>query len=301
MKPSHRRAAFLAAVAVTTAAFPTASAVASAPRSEPARPLTILLSNDDGYGAPGIKAVFDKLTAAGHDVTIVAPATNQSGASVKRTIDEGAQLTAKKVADKVWSVDGTPADSVMFGLGHVLAGQKVDLVVSGTNFGQNIGSIVNNSGTVGAAVTAIEFGMPAIAVSTEIDFENPRNTIANMPATGDFVARLVAQLQRTARGGPLLPKYAGLNVNYPTRPGLASPTGITLTQQTREALFSVAYKSNGGDSYTLEAAFNETEGEAKSDLAALIQGKVSITPIDADWTAAPVTYATTAARLAGLR
>ncbi|WP_433412566.1 5'/3'-nucleotidase SurE [Microtetraspora malaysiensis] len=301
MKPSRRRAAFLAAIAVTTAAFPTASAVASAPRSEPARPLTILLSNDDGYSAPGIKAVFDTLTAAGHNVTIVAPAANQSGASAKRTVEDGHQITAKKVSDKIWAVDGTPADSVLFGLGHVLAGGKVDLVVSGTNFGQNIGGIVNNSGTVGAAVTAIDLSVPAIAVSTEFDFVNTQNTIANMPATADFIARLVARLQHTARGGRLLPEHAGLNVNYPTRPGLASPTGIAFTRQTREELFGVAYKAGGGDTYTMKVSYAETEGEARSDLAALTQGQVSITPIDADWTAGPATYAATAARLAGLR
>ncbi|MDP9862249.1 MULTISPECIES: 5'/3'-nucleotidase SurE [Streptosporangium] len=288
-------------MAVATAAFPTTSAVASAPRSELARRLTILLSNDDGYRAPGIKAVFDKLTAAGHDVTIVAPAADQSGASAKRTVEDGHRITAKKVADKVWAVSGTPADSVLFGLGHVFAGDKVDLVVSGTNLGQNIGGIVNNSGTVGAAVTAIDLGMPAIAVSTEFDFENMQNTVANMPATADFIVRLVARLQHTARGRRLLPKHAGLNVNYPTRPNLASPTGIAFTRQTREELFGVAYKASGGDTYTMKVSFEETEGEARSDLAALTQGKVSITPIDADWTADPATYAATAARLAGLR
>ncbi|WP_433215086.1 5'/3'-nucleotidase SurE [Microtetraspora malaysiensis] len=300
MKPNRRCAAFLATVVMTTAALPTPSAVA-APRPDSARPLTILLSNDDGYSAPGIKAVFDKLTAAGHDVTIVAPAANQSGASAKRTVEDGHQVTAKKVSDKVWAVNGTPADSVLFGLGHVLAGGKVDLVVSGTNLGQNVGGIVNNSGTAGAAVTAIDLGVPAIAVSTEFDFDNMRNTIANMPATADFVTRLVARLQRTARGGRLLPGHAGLNVNYPTRPGLASPTGVAFTRQTREELFGVAYKPSGGDTYTMKVSYTETEGEAGSDLAALARGKVSITPIDADWTADPATYAATAVRLAGLR
>ncbi|MCC5575318.1 5'/3'-nucleotidase SurE [Microtetraspora sp. AC03309] len=301
MKPNRRHSAFLTAVAVTAAALPTASAGASVPRPDAARPLTILLSNDDGYTAPGITAVFDKLTAAGHDVTIVAPAANQSGASAKRTVEDGHQVTATKVSDKVWAVDGTPADSVLFGLGHVLAGGKVDLVVSGTNFGQNVGGIVNNSGTVGAAVTAIDLGVPAIAVSTEFDFDDMQNTVANMPATADFITRLVARLQRTARGGRLLPEDAGLNVNYPTRPDLASPTGVAFTRQTREELFGVTYKPSGGDTFTMKVSYAETEGEAGSDLAALTKGKVSITPIDADWTADPATYAATHARLAGLR
>ncbi|MFF4776517.1 5'/3'-nucleotidase SurE [Microtetraspora fusca] len=301
MKPNRRCAAFLATVVMTTAALPTASAVAAAPRPDSARPLTILLSNDDGYSAPGIKAVFDKLTAAGHDVTIVAPAANQSGASAKRTVEDGHQVTAKKVSDKVWAVDGTPADSVLFGLGHVLAGGKVDLVVSGTNLGQNVGGIVNNSGTVGAAVTAIDLGVPAIAVSTEFDFDDMRKTIANMPATADFVTRLVARLQRTARGGRLLPRHAGLNVNYPTRPGLAAPTGVAFTRQSREELFGVIYEPSGGDTFTMKVSYADTEGEAWSDLAALARGEVSITPIDADWTAGPATYGATTARLGGLR
>ncbi|MER6950585.1 hypothetical protein ABT294_41870 [Nonomuraea sp. NPDC000554] len=98
----------------------------------------------------------------------------------------------------------------------------------------------------------------------------------------------------------------GLNVNYPTRPGLASPTGIAFTRQALEELFGVAYKPSGGDTYTMKVShakvsYAETEGEARSDLAALGQGEVSITAIDADWTADPATYAATAARLAGLR
>ncbi|GIH74291.1 5'/3'-nucleotidase SurE [Planobispora longispora] len=307
MNLTRRLAAVLAATSFLAPVLPaTAAGAAAAPPAAAdagaRRALTILLSNDDGYNAPGIKAVFDKLTAAGHDVTIVAPAANQSGASVKRTVEDGLQVTARKVADKVWAVTGTPGDSVLFGLGHVFAGRKVDLVVSGTNFGQNIGAITNNSGTVGAAITAIDLGVPAIAVSTEFDFANTQNTIANMPATADFTVKLVERLRDRARGGRLLPEHAGLNVNYPTRPGLAPPTGVALTRQTRKELFTLGYQPAGPDAFTMKVSFRpDATGEAGSDLSALAAGKISITPVDADWTADPVTYAGTAVLLAGLR
>ncbi|MBG0829390.1 5'/3'-nucleotidase SurE [Planomonospora sp. ID67723] len=308
MKLTRRLAAVLAASSLLVPALPPAATGAAVTAGTPAagtgarQPLTILLSNDDGYSAPGIKAVFDKLTAAGHDVTIVAPATNQSGASVKRTVEEGHQVTARKVSEKVWAVTGTPGDSVLFGLGHVFAGRKVDLVVSGTNFGQNIGVIVNNSGTVGAAVTAIDLGVPAVAVSTEFDFTNTQNTIANMPATADFTVRLVERLQDRARGGRLLPEHTGLNVNYPTRPGLAPPAGVALTRQTRKELFAHGYRQTAPDAFTMKVSYRaDTAGEPGSDLAALAVGKISVTPVDADWSAGPVAYARTAALLTGLR
>ncbi|WP_084000669.1 5'/3'-nucleotidase SurE [Actinomadura kijaniata] len=298
MRPNRRAVVVATAAALLTPVLP----AAASPGPRPDRPLRILLSNDDGHAAPGIRAVFDALTAAGHDVTIVAPATNQSGAGAKRTVEDGHVVRARQVSDRVWAVEGTPGDSVLFGLGRVFAGRKVDLVVSGTNLGQNVGAINNNSGTVGAAVTAIDMGVPAVAVSTQFDFANVQNTIANMPATAAFTARLVDRLRRDARGGALLPAHSGISVNYPTRPNLAAPAGVALTRPTRETLFSVAYEPDGSGGYRMKPVIGaDIAAERDSDWAALEAGKVSVTPIDADWGASGSSFARTAARIKGLR
>ncbi|MFJ7266928.1 5'/3'-nucleotidase SurE [Streptomyces sp. NPDC099050] len=141
----------------------TAPAAAS-PQGAPSGPLRILLTNDDGYNAPGIRTAFQLLTAAGHHVTIVAPLTNQSGTGTK--VLSAPTVTVKHPEPKVWAVDGTPGDSVAFGLSEVFEGRAPDLVVSGTNFGPNVAGLANHSGTVGGAVAALEYGVPAIALST---------------------------------------------------------------------------------------------------------------------------------------
>jgi 5'/3'-nucleotidase SurE len=111
-------------------------------------PLRILLTNDDGYDAPGIRAMHERLVAAGHDVTLVAPLNDQSGSGIRVTTQ--GKLYYEDHAPAVWSVDGTPADAVLVGLQHILADDPPDLVVSGANFGPNLG-YAGSSGTVGAA------------------------------------------------------------------------------------------------------------------------------------------------------
>jgi 5'-nucleotidase len=115
--------------------------------------------------------LYEALIAANHDAIMVVPATQQSGAS--------------QHTDRIYSVTGRPADAVRIGLGVVFKDNKPDLVISGSNFGQNSGQEVMLSGTVGAAVTAHVLGYPAIAISVEIKFsemtERVPSTINTMP------------------------------------------------------------------------------------------------------------------------
>ena len=111
--------------------------------------LRILLTNDDGYKARGIGIMHRTLVAAGHDVTTVAPLGKQSGASSKVTM-RGKGIAFVEQSPSVWSIDGAPADCVAIGLTHILKESPPDLVVSGPNFGGNLGADVNFSGTVEA-------------------------------------------------------------------------------------------------------------------------------------------------------
>ncbi|MFD9636507.1 5'/3'-nucleotidase SurE, partial [Streptomyces violascens] len=146
----HKHALHVAALLLGTYALACTVPATAAAHGEPAGPLRILLTNDDGYDAPGIRLMSQRLTAAGYDVTIVAPLTNQSGAGTKMM--SATTVTVKHPEPRVWAVDGTPGDAVSFGLAEVFAGRAPDLVISGTNFGPNVAALASHSGTVGGAV-----------------------------------------------------------------------------------------------------------------------------------------------------
>lgn len=135
-------------------------------KPEKAQPLSVLVTNDDGFAAPGLDAVVTELRALpGVTVTVVAPATNQSGTGGKTT-PTPVTATAQKTASgfPATAVDGFPADSVVYALATVLP-KKPNLVVSGVNQGANFGPLAALSGTVGAAEKAASKGVPAIAAS----------------------------------------------------------------------------------------------------------------------------------------
>jgi 5'-nucleotidase len=156
---------------------PGAASTAGASSSAPVRSFRILVSNDDGVAAPGIDALVRALTVEpATEVTVVAPATNQSGSGGKTTTG---MLTATQATTAsgypATAVQGFPADSVDYGLSTVVTSPP-DLVMSGVNAGQNLGPVVDVSGTVGAARAAAQHGIPALAVSAglgdPIDFKS---------------------------------------------------------------------------------------------------------------------------------
>jgi 5'/3'-nucleotidase len=155
-----RLIALLALVALL-AAVPAADA---ATKRKP--PLRVLVTNDDGIAAPGLDALVKALRKRPRVViTVVAPATNQSGTGDKvSTGNVTAFRAATKSGVKGWAVRGTPADSVRYALRKVLT-RKPQLVISGINNGQNLGPFVDISGTIGAARTALRAGIPALATS----------------------------------------------------------------------------------------------------------------------------------------
>jgi 5'-nucleotidase len=137
------------------------------PLADTTGPMRVLVTNDDGFDAPGIDALVQGLrTMTGVQVTVVAPATNQSGTGGRKS---GGQLTATDVKTKsgypAKAVNGFPADTIQWAVDQHGLSFRPDVVVAGVNFGQNIGPLVNQSGTVGAARAAASRGIPALAVS----------------------------------------------------------------------------------------------------------------------------------------
>lgn len=175
-------------------------------------------------------------------------------------------------------------DRVLFGLHHVFAAAPPDLVISGTNFGPNV---ANHSGTVGGAITALDYGIPAVAVSTDIDLSGrPEPTLRAIPLTARFTVRLVGHLAARARPGVLLPEGLGLNVNYPivgdgSRPAL----GVRFTEQAHEPVFRPSYTPDGTGRWQMTTAIDVADPAPGTDLHALLADRVSITPVNADWNA----------------
>jgi 5'/3'-nucleotidase SurE len=283
--------------------------------------LNILVVNDDGYDKAGIIALRDALVAAGHDVTVVAPASQQSGkgGSINTGIFDftPGQGTMQLVLreEGLWSLDGTPVDSLKAGLDIVMAQNPPDLVVSGLNEGQNLGKAgTNTSGTEGAALAATFAGVPAIAGSVGIDIAEqgagfPSTEAAYEPAA-DFMARLIDELTRQ-NGTRILPKRVRmLNVNFPvpyesiegvrfTRLGDGSDLQIPLFDPSQGfPAFGIppipsfppcASVDTAGEFCFATPGVDFGDGEpnavSNSDIDAHADGFISITPYDTDMSA----------------
>lgn len=251
-------------------------------------PLRVMLTNDDGYEAAGLKAVRAALERAGCAVTVVAPLAQQSGSGVRITLGE---IAVADHGHATWSVDGSPADSASYGLTQVLAGARPDVVVSGANLGQNLGANVVSSGTVGAAVMASQLGVPAIAVSVGLDMAEAKaqptpfpSTVAAYPLAGEFVAQLLARLAAAAGDGPLLPPATVLNINVPAR-AAGEIKGVRFAPLSAHGGFRMVYRPLPGAARmqsTVEVdAAGATDGD--TDTAWFARDYITVSVLRPDW------------------
>ncbi len=168
--------------------------------------MRVLVSNDDGVDAPGIRCLAEALRQAGHEVTVVAPDRDRSGASNSLTLDQ--PLRAKPLGNGVYSVAGTPTDCVHLALAGMMAADP-DIVLSGINNTGNLGDDVIYSGTVAAAMEGRCLGLPAIAMSLA--------TLDHKAQHFDTAARAAVEITRRLVSDPL-PADTILNVNVPDLP-----------------------------------------------------------------------------------
>ena len=168
--------------------------------------MRVLVSNDDGVDAPGLRHLAQALREAGHEVTVVAPDRDRSGASNSLTLDQ--PIRAHRRSDSVWSVAGTPTDCVHLALSGMLESDP-DIVLSGINNTSNLGDDVFYSGTVAAAMEGRCLGLPAIALSLATREHNALHWESAARAAVEITARLVADP---------LPADTILNVNVPDLP-----------------------------------------------------------------------------------
>ena len=235
--------------------------------------MKILLSNDDGYQAPGIVALYEALQDLGQ-VEVVAPEHNNSAKSNALTLHS--PLYVHQAANGFRYVNGTPADCVHIALTGLL-GYVPDLVVSGINNGANMGDDTIYSGTVGAAMEGYLFGIPAIA------FSQVEKGWAHLDAAAEQARRLVQQLvaHPDARQSPWL-----LNVNIPNRPlGAIQPWRVTRLGRRHAAERVITQVSPRGETmYWIGSAGAAKDDSDGTDFHATFEGHVSVTPLHVDLT-----------------
>src|SRR5215210_7679478 len=230
----------------------------------------ILVTNDDGVHAEGIRALAEVLRSLG-DVTVVAPI--QEASAIGHALTLRRPLRIDTVGENVFAVDGTPTDCVNIAITHVLDG-KPDLIVSGINKGWNLGDDVTYSGTVSGALEGALLGIPSIAVSAQ-----------RVPGEIDFApsARAAAEVAGAVidRG---MPRFMLLNINLP-----AGPTkGFRVTVQAKRNHITVVNERidpRGQAYYWIEEGENDWEPHDRSDYQAVRDGYISVTPLQPDMTA----------------
>lgn len=299
-------------------------AMASVGLSMQANALNILLTNDDGCRAPGIDAMYRALTAAGHTVTLVGPLNDSSGISAASVVVPGQALAVTEQAPGRFCVGppegytpptgktsaiGTPVDAVNVGLDVLLKDTPPDLVVSGINFGENVGPLTQMSGTLNAAVRAMFKGIPAVAVSTAIDMDliirdqqaGYRKTLGAMDDTARFAVQIIEQASlagvqakqacgKTRSDCELnvlgLPGISGLNLNYPALPA-SEVKGVSFAPigNWDRVNFTSQRGADGVVHVNLVAPPTPTAAQQQADAYQLWQGHAVITVIDGNMTA----------------
>ena len=235
----------------------------------------ILVTNDDGIHAPGIKTLERIAKSLSKDVWVVAPETEQSAMSHALTLRR--PLRTRKQGPRRFSVDGTPTDCVLVAHHHILRDRAPDLVLSGINHGANLGEDVTYSGTVAAAMEAAVLGLPAIA------FSQVRRSVDTISwATAEHYApRVIEGLATFAWSRDLL-----INVNFPAVPPEAVD-GIRVCRQGRRqaGIELIEGADPKGRPFLWIGDFIHDRPVARdSDLAAVEEGAIAVTPLHLDLT-----------------
>ena len=236
--------------------------------------MRILVSNDDGVDAPGIRILAEGLRNAGHEVLIVAPDRDRSGASNSLTLDM--PLRVAQVEEGVWRVHGTPTDSVHVAIAGMFD-REPDIVVSGINNAANMGDDVIYSGTVAAAMEGRFLGLPAVAMSLV--------TADHAGQHYDTAARAAVEIVERLKADPL-PADTILNVNVPDIPW-SEVRGFEVTRlgnRHRSEACVPLEDPRGRSWWWIGPAGPEQDGGPGTDFHAVRSGNISITPILVDLT-----------------
>jgi 5'-nucleotidase len=247
--------------------------------------MRILCTNDDGIHATGL-AVLEKIARTfSDDVWVVAPEQEQSGAS--RALTLTAPIRVRQAGPKRFAVSGTPTDCVLLGIEHLIEGATPDLVLSGVNRGQNIADDVTFSGTIAGAMQGMQFGIPAIALSQARGFRGEEAAIPWETAE-TYGPGIVGKLLEKG-----WPKDVLININFPDAPPDQVSRVEVTTQGRRDQHIVFADKRTdprGGVYFWFGFKGQPSNPPEGTDLRAIYDGRISITPLHIDLTHMPTVH-----------
>lgn len=238
--------------------------------------MKLLLTNDDGINAKGIYALAKELEKD-YEIIIVAPDNQRSACGHSITITEPLfvkELKIDGIKSKAYSVSGTPADCVRIGIDKLVGG-KIDMVLSGINNGLNLGTDVIYSGTVSAAIEASIYKIPSIAVSTEINDDIEKYTVA-----AKYASEILKIIKDTYTKDDVV-----INVNVPLIPKekIKGIKVCNIGSKTYDFYFKEDIDENNDKRFYLKGKLNEFEDE-NTDVYYIKRGYVTVTPLHYDLT-----------------
>ena len=238
--------------------------------------MRILLTNDDGIHADGLAALERIAASLSDDVWVCAPEYEQSGASRALTLAD--PIRVRQLSERKFAITGTPTDCVMLGVNELVPGGKPDLVLSGVNRGANLAEDVTMSGTVAGAIEAMALGVRGIALS-QMGFYEAGSSFAPAETFAPGVVRRLVEVG--------WPADVVLNINFPARePSEIKEVEVT-RQGFRDAHIRVAEKRTdlrGRDYYWMGFRQTRSSPPEGTDLRALYEGRISVTPLHIDLT-----------------
>jgi len=240
--------------------------------------MLILLTNDDGFDAPGMAVLREVAAEISDDVWVVAPEVDQSAKSHSLTLQE--PLRCREVEERVYAVKGTPTDCVIMAIKHTLRDNPPDLILSGINRGQNIADDVHYSGTIAAAKEGVLLGFPSIALSLAMRGGPPRWETPRTVGAG-LVKRLLD------KGWP---SDVVMNINFPAVP-TDEIVGEALVQQGKrdQGLLGIDARmdNRGVDYYWFAFERHASTPVEGTDIWAIETGRIAMTPLHLDLTHGP--------------
>jgi 5'-nucleotidase len=240
--------------------------------------LRILISNDDGINAPGLAVLEAMARTLSDDVWIVAPEVEKSGAGRAITLTDPIRI--RHISDKRYACSGTPTDCVLLAIAEIMKDGRPDLVLSGVNRGQNLAEDTSVSGTVAAAMQGMQMGVPSIAFSQAMNFR-PGKAIPWETAAAHGPA-LLAKLAKTQWGTNTV-----INVNFPDcEPEDVRGTFVTFQGFRDEAVNHIDRRADlrGNDYFWIGYQGKLSKPPEGSDLRAIYEGAISVTPLHLDMT-----------------
>ena len=245
--------------------------------------MRILITNDDGIHAEGLAALERIAARLSDDVWVVAPETEQSGAS--RSLTLTVPLRVRRISERRFGVAGTPTDCISLAVQHLIEGAAPDLVLSGVNRGQNLAEDVTLSGTVAGAIEGMALGIRSIALSQAMGAEPAENPYAVSEAYAPGI------IERLLEAG--WPDGVIMNLNFPPAAAGGDPAVEVTRQGQRDVRTRFAERRTdlrGRDYYWLGYRNLPSKPAEGTDLRAYYEGRISVTPLHIDLTHMPTVH-----------